>query len=128
MNYSYESAGSSLLFRISGDLTMFNVSRLVEGINRAWSEQSARQVVLYGDDVSLIDSAAFGLLLKTHAGLLEEGGRICFVGLRQHILSALQQLHLDETLRVYDSLAEANEDSLPLRPLNGGRGQRAMEH
>ncbi|MCB1221099.1 MAG: STAS domain-containing protein [Planctomycetales bacterium] len=127
MNYSYEAAGGSLLFRISGDLTMFNVSRLVEGITRAWGENSARQVVLYGDDVSLIDSAAFGMLIKAHAGLLEDGGRICFIGLRPHILSALQQLHLDETLRVYDSLAEASEDSLPLRPLNGGRGQRAIE-
>lgn len=109
MNYSYQAVGDNLLFTVNGDLTLFNVSRLAEGISRAGEGLATRVVAIDASEVALIDSAAFGFLLKQHSLLRENGGCLCFINLRTHVRSALEQLHLDETLREFDSFADALE-------------------
>lgn len=107
MEYSYEVAGERLLFTIHGDLTLFNVSRLSEGIARAVQTHSLPHVVLNGGNLQLIDSAAFGYLVRHNAELTEVGGRICFAALRPNVHTALRQLHLHETLVPFESVDEA---------------------
>jgi anti-anti-sigma factor len=103
MEYSYMVAGDSLLFTVHGDLTMFNVSRLSEGIAQAVRSHTLPRVVIHGGNLQLIDSAAFGYLVRHNAELAEAGGRICFAELRPNVQSALTQLHLHETLIPYET-------------------------
>ena len=113
MEYSFQATGESLLFTVHGELTMQNISRLSEGIKCAAASHGCTSVVIMAKGVALIDSAAFGYLIRQNAELAEQGGRISFCGLRPNVQSALTQLHLNETLVPYDSL----EDALAARTL-----------
>ncbi|MCB1217758.1 STAS domain-containing protein [bacterium] len=127
MTYSYEATDGLLLFTVSGELTMYNIAALLDGIERACGEQPSRNVLICGQEIDLIDSAAFGMLVKRHARLLQEGGRICFTELRANVASALRQLHLDETLRHFAQRSEALGSSSSFSVSKALRGRRTVE-
>ncbi len=96
-----------LVFSVSEDLTLKNISEFVEVFERAIEETRVYQVILEAHNVSMADSSGIGMLVSQYKRLKEKGGSITLVGAQAGLLETLRITRLDQILMPMTDLEKA---------------------
>lgn len=96
-----------LVFSVSEDLTLGNISEFVEVFERAIEETRVYQVILEAHNISMADSSGIGALVSQYKRLKEKGGSITIVGAKAGLLETLRVTRLDKILMPMTDLEKA---------------------
>ena len=71
------------------------------------AEKTARTVILDFSQVPYVDSAGVGAIVNAHVSRLNAGGRLVLVAVQDRIMTLMKVTRVDEVLKIYPTLKEA---------------------
>lgn len=92
--------------RVVGDLDLSTVAAFETDVRRI-IEGGARQILIDGQAMDFIDSAALGRLVAILKDLRSAGGRMAISNLKTHIRSTFQLIRLDRFVPLFNSMETA---------------------
>ena len=98
--------GSTLVFKLTGDLDSFSVAILKERMNRNF-ETGNYSLVIDLSNVEFMDSAGLGQLVAGLKYCIHNGGDLVLVGINDTIRELLRITKLDTVFKVYQSEEDA---------------------
>ena len=103
----YRQEHGHLIFSVSEDLTLHNISEFVEIFEQAIETTQVFRVILEAHNIPLTDSSGIGVLVAQYKRLKEKGGSITIVGARPGLLETLRVTKLDKILMPMTDLEQA---------------------
>jgi len=92
------------ILQLNGPLTittLFGFRDLLRG------EKTAKTVILDCSQVPYVDSAGVGAIVNAHVSYLNSGRRLVLVAVQDRIRTLMKVTRVDEVLRIYPTLQEA---------------------
>ena len=71
------------------------------------AEKTAKTVILDFSQVPYVDSAGVGAIVNAHVSRLNSGGSLVLVAVKDRIMTLMKTTRVDEVLRIYPTLQDA---------------------
>ena len=94
------------ILRLNGRLNFESVFRFEQAVQ----EVTAPSLIVDLSQVSHIDSAGLGSLVRTHVSRLPAGRRLAFVGVNERVGHLLAMAGLSPVLAIFETLDKAEEE------------------
>lgn len=107
MSFELSTEGPHKVLKISGELNLYNVSKLRNEIYKFIDEnENLKSVVMDMIDVSMMDSSGIALLTHLQRKIKDGGSSFFLVNLNNTIMTTLRLSSLDRYFQIFHSISE----------------------
>lgn len=106
MNFEIGKRGIFQVIRIQDELNVVSDLTELGYLVQGYIKQGKRHIAVGFSGMSYIYSGAVAVLIRCHRELKEDDGELCIIEPNEHIRPILNLLHIDQVLRVLDSVED----------------------
>jgi anti-sigma B factor antagonist len=99
-----------VILEMAGSIHMGPDCRRINGEVETHSNKNERKIIFDLSRVTHIESAAVGLIVRTHTHLSKNGGGLRIAGAKGMVRAVLEMTQIDKVIRVFPTADEALED------------------
>ena len=107
MALNIESDGKNEIFRLEGELNLYNVAKIRNEIYQYLdTKPEIKSVIMDMTDVSILDSSGIALMTHLQRKIKESGSKFYLVNLNTTIMTTLRLSSLDKHFQIFDTLQD----------------------